>query len=644
MKKIILLVTLLASQVLFAQVQLPATFELDQATYALTDFGGTQSAIVVDPTDATNNVVRTVKTASAETWAGTTLAQGIGFTSALPFTNGSTTMSVRVWSPDAGIKVRLKVENKNDPTVSVETEATTTIASQWETLVFNFANEATGTAAINFASTYDKASIFFNFGVTGSAAGEKTYYWDDVTFVGTSSGEDENGNGNGGGNGGGSEPSTIAPIDFEAGGNGAEWTWTVFENNTNPPLEIVNNPDISGINTSASVAKFTALQAGNPWAGVESAHGDTDLGSFVLDATNSVIKIMVWKSVISDVGMKLVAAGGWAEVEIKVANTVVNQWEELTFDFSGRANPPASEGPFDQIVIFPDFNLTGRTQDNVVYFDHITFNAIEGSSEEPAGGIQLPITFEDMSFDWTSAFTNFDGGVVTTIDNPDKSMFNNSNRVGKMVKNAGQPWGGAYITLGHNLDLANNPEVSVTVWAPRANTTLLLKIENSANPAQNFEVNKTIPLDAQWTELTFDLGAANPANSYDRIVLIFDLGTVGDGSMNFTWLFDTIRYTSIPTSIEENSTELPSAVRLDQNYPNPFNPTTVISYQLPETEMVRLAVYDVLGREVALLVNTQVPAGTHMVSFDGSGLSSGIYLYRLQANNQVLTGKMMLMK
>ena len=159
-----------------------------------------------------------------------------------------------------------------------------------------------------------------------------------------------------------------APIDFEAGGNGASWTWTVFENSTNPALEIIANPDPSGINTSATVAKFTALQAGNPWAGCESLHG-SDLGPFVLNSTNSTIKIKVWKSVISDVGIKLASPTGWSQGEIKVANTLVNQWEEITFNFSSFMNPPASEGQLDQIIVFPDFNLGGRTQDNIIYFD-----------------------------------------------------------------------------------------------------------------------------------------------------------------------------------------------------------------------------------------------------------------------------------
>jgi hypothetical protein len=162
-----------------------------------------------------------------------------------------------------------------------------------------------------------------------------------------------------------------SPIDFETGGYGAAWTWTVFENGDNPSLEIVTNPNAGGINSSATVAKFTALQAGQPWAGCESLHG-SDIGTFSLDATNSTVKIMVYKTVISDVGLKFVIPSSGSLGEIKVANTVTNAWEELTFDFSSHIGLPEAIG-IDQIVVFPDFDLGGRTQDNIIYFDNISF-------------------------------------------------------------------------------------------------------------------------------------------------------------------------------------------------------------------------------------------------------------------------------
>jgi hypothetical protein len=97
----------------------------------------------------------------------------------------------------------------------------------------------------------------------------------------------------------------------------------------------------------------------------------------------------------------------------------------------------------------------------------------------------------------------------------------------------------------------------------------------------------------------------------------------------------------IATSVEEST---PQAFRLLQNYPNPFNPTTVVSYQLPAAAMVHLVVFDLLGREVATLVNETQPAGAHSVTFDARGLSSGSYICRLTAGGASLTQTMLLMR
>lgn len=99
----------------------------------------------------------------------------------------------------------------------------------------------------------------------------------------------------------------------------------------------------------------------------------------------------------------------------------------------------------------------------------------------------------------------------------------------------------------------------------------------------------------------------------------------------------------VPTSIDEND-EIPSSVTLHQNYPNPFNPSTVIGYQLPEAGMVRLAVYDILGRHIVTLVEETQPPGTHQVRWDASRMASGIYIYRIQAGNFTETRKMVLIK
>lgn len=155
------------------------------------------------------------------------------------------------------------------------------------------------------------------------------------------------------------------PITFEAGENGTDWTWKVFENDDDPAMEIVDNPD-KNINTSNKVAKFTARATGQPYAGCETLHG-ADIGEYKITAVNSIITIMVHKPVISDVGIKLVTATGWSKGELKVANTKINEWEELTFDFSSVNHEDMT---YDQIVVFPDFK--DRSDDHVVYFDNIT--------------------------------------------------------------------------------------------------------------------------------------------------------------------------------------------------------------------------------------------------------------------------------
>jgi|GEM_PF-3392624 len=98
------------------------------------------------------------------------------------------------------------------------------------------------------------------------------------------------------------------------------------------------------------------------------------------------------------------------------------------------------------------------------------------------------------------------------------------------------------------------------------------------------------------------------------------------------------------TPIENLPSTKPVAVELGQNYPNPFNPTTNIPIKLVQSGKVKLTVFDVLGRRVATLVDGNMRAGIHQVTFDASMLSSGVYFYRLQANEKVITHKMLLLK
>ena len=191
-----------------------------------------------------------------------------------------------------------------------------------------------------------------------------------------------------------------APITYETGAPGNAWAWTTFENGPNAALQIVANPSATGINTSSTVAKLTTLTTGQPWAGVESAHG-AGIGTFTLSASNAIVKIMVYKSVISDVGIKFANSANGSSGEIKVANTLVNQWEELTFNFSAKIGETN-----DQIIIFPDFNLAGRTTDNICYFDNITFSAASAPSDPTVAAPTPTRAAGDVISMFSNAYTN----------------------------------------------------------------------------------------------------------------------------------------------------------------------------------------------------------------------------------------------
>jgi len=130
-----------------------------------------------------------------------------------------------------------------------------------------------------------------------------------------------------------------------------------------------------------------------------------------------------------------------------------------------------------------------------------------------------------------------------------------------------------------------------------------------------------------WTGLT---------NS--QLLVLVDVGNNGT-------IDDTLSLKNEVTGIKDEGSLLsPDSYNLAQNYPNPFNPVTTIQYSIPNRSSVTLKIYDVLGKEIATLVNEEKDRGLYSVNFDASGLASGIYLYRLQAGSFVETKKMILLK
>jgi|APSaa5957512535_1039671.scaffolds.fasta_scaffold12645_3 hypothetical protein len=432
------------------------------------------------------------------------------------------------------------------------------------------------------------------------------------------------------GEGGGLEPTPHAPIDFEAEGYGADWTWTTFENGGNAPFEIVSNPSATGVNTSATVGSMTTLTTGAPWAGVESQHG-SDIGSFSFDATNSTVKIMVYKSVISDVGLKFVEANGEAQPEIKVANTLINEWEEMTFDFSSHIGVGAT-GVLDQIVIFPDFDAA-RTTDNICYFDNISFSA-QILPAVPVAHAPIPtVSATDVISVFSDAYSNIAGTdfypgwgqatVVTEveIEGNNTLLYSGLNYQG--------------IVLGSNQNVSEMDLLHVDFWS--ANSTALNVFLISPGPV---ETPYALPVSPEtWVSVDIPLTAFVPVD----VTNVFQFKFEGNGDV----YLDNLYFSSTTTGVDNNL--LTENFVLRQNYPNPFNPATTIRYEIPESENVLLIIYDIKGNAVRTIESGTLNAGRYEYVWTGLDhaqrpVSTGLYIAKIQAGTYSETIKMLYLK
>ncbi|HMN18865.1 MAG TPA: T9SS type A sorting domain-containing protein [Ignavibacteriaceae bacterium] len=195
-------------------------------------------------------------------------------------------------------------------------------------------------------------------------------------------------------------------------------------------------------------------------------------------------------------------------------------------------------------------------------------------------------------------------------------------------------YGGSQWEWGHDIKRTSDGNFIVTGFNQSNSTFLrqlwLLKIDEQG--------------DTLWTKL---FTSVNGSEGYSVIQTLDDgfavTGSAGSaGTGTDVWI---IRLKPEGTSaIEDNLSDVNRSFSLSQNFPNPFNPNTSLKYEIGSQQFVTLKIYDLLGREIAIIVNEEKPAGTYEVTFDASGLSSGIYFYRLQAGSFTETKKMILIR
>ena len=590
------------------QIDLPVTFEDTTVDYTLTDFGGNASSVVTDPTDPNNTVGRSVKTPSAQLWAGTTIGTPAGFANAVPFSATETKMTVRVWSPVAGAPIRLKVEDATNNTITCETEDTTTVAGGWEMLEFDFSNPVSGTASLDINNTYDLASIFFNFGADGTTVGaDSVYYWDDVMFVTT----------------GGPVLSQIdLPVTFED--STVDYTLTDFGGNASSVVVDPTDPN----NTVGRSVKTPGAQL---WAGttIGTPAGFANAIPFTSDSTGMTVR--VW-SPAAGIPVRLKVEdhnNNTITCETEATTTVANDWQLMEFNFSNPvAGTPALDfaQTYDLASIFFYFGTDGAGvgADSVYYWDDVEFKEA-GTSGPTLNQIDLTVTFEDTTVDYT--LTDFGGNASSVVEDPT----NSANTVARTVKTpAAQTWAGTTIGTPAGFAnpipfMANETKMTVRVWSPVAGAPIRLKVEDATNNTITCETEDTTTVAGDWEIMEFDFNnpvsgtpALDFAQTYDLASIFFNFGVDGAGvGADSVYYWDDVSFGPDTTTT--------SILDLEQigfeYYPNPVNSQLSVRAERPIDQLV---IYNMMGQMVMNRSNLQ-----NSTTLELSTLEAGVYILRV---------------
>ena len=185
-----------------------------------------------------------------------------------------------------------------------------------------------------------------------------------------------------------------------------------------------------------------------------------------------------------------------------------------------------------------------------------------------------------------------------------------------------------------------------------------IEISNTGNAMLLFTVRDSVSTDSNWIQLSSTYGAVSPGETYQLEVILDPMGLAANNSYSGQVIIlsndPDAQQTVIPVEMYLHSssgivstTEIPTTLQLRANYPNPFNPSTTIAFDLPRRMQVKLEVFNILGQRVAVLVNKKLAPGRYHLTWQarsttGEPLPSGIYFYRLQADNQTRVRKMLL--
>ncbi|GAB5407727.1 MAG: hypothetical protein BalsKO_00920 [Balneolaceae bacterium] len=678
-----------------AQIDLPVTFQDSTVDYTLTDFEGASTVLGTDPNDSTNTIAITTKTAGSPNYAGTTIGTNNGFLNAIPFTAEETLMSVLVYSPKVGIEVRLKAEDHTDNTLTAETGTLTKVVG-WQKLVFDFSQVSTGTNPFNLSTNFDMLSIFFDYQNEGA---DDVYYFDEVRFGEGTPGSvvtlSDLQVDNVAIEGFSSEvysytveldsgttvvptvtatltdtagtvkiqpaesipgtttvsitgvdgftrslysisftlpaanfPPLSLPIDFEEG----PYDFVDFDGGV---ANVISNPEPSGINTSARVAKIVKGD-GAPWAGskliLEEKLDFSENNSFSMKVFSPRADMPIL--------LKLETTNG-AEPDNIVNTTKANEWETVVWNYSDAAN-----NTYEQIVFMFDIGTVGNGSEDFTFLfdDVIFFNDANAKSR-----IDLPVTFEETNIDYT--LTDFEGASTVLGEDPTDA----SNSVAITTKTSGSPnYAGTTVSTEFGFASripfsAEETKMTVRVYSPKANINVRLKVEDHNNNTLTAETDARVTLANTWELIEFDFSevatGTNPFNvntNFDMASIFFDYESGGDDSVYY---WDDLTFGPIGTSNEdETDFATPTKTELIGSYPNPFNPSTNIQYQLDGAQNIEITIFNITGQKIETLFSGQQNSGMHLMQWNATRYASGVYFVRLISNSGMSTIKLMLQK
>ena len=376
---------------------------------------------------------------------------------------------------------------------------------------------------------------------------------------------------------------------------------------------VIDNPQVSGINTSDKVAQIVR-DGGAIWSG----------SKIILDAnlnftTMNGISMKVYSTAPIGTVVKF-KLEGTGTIERDVVTTVANEWETLTWDFTG------APSDFNELVFMFDFGNVGNgSASSTFLFDDI---------QQLFGGTQLdlPVNFEGTTVNYTT--TDFGGNVSALVTDPT----NTNNTVVEAIKTSqAATWAGTTIGtpggFASNIPLSlTDSKMSVRVWSPVAGTPIRLKVEDSSDPTHTCETETVTTVNEGWEIMEFNFVNQAPGTeslavglsmgwTYNMASIFFNFGTDGATAGEETYYFDDVYFGEFVLSTKDS--KKPSEDFLV--FPNPAIDAWNITNK--EVEMEHLSLFNDKGH----LIGAYTPVA-NAVSIDASLLAPGIYLAKLSSN------------